>query len=272
MGTARHVNDWTDKVVVVTGASRGLGAAVARAFARRGARVALLARSGPDLRRLADEISTSGGHAACWPMDLCDWPAVRRNLHEVADHWGRIDVLVCAAGTKREGTVEQASLEDALDTLRVNYLGVLVCCQAVLPIMRRQGGGHVIPISSVLGKRATPQRGLYAASKAALNALTDALRVEVAPDGIAVTLVCPGRLAQAHEPPGLTAMAVDEAAERIVRCAERRPREIVLSGAARGLVAWHERAPGLLDRVLSAWRRLERRPPRIRRAADGAMS
>ncbi len=260
-----------DAVVVVTGASRGLGAAVASGFAARGARVALLARSATQLEQVAQRLRATGGQAAAWPLDVRDWDAVHHVFGSILAHWGRLDILVNAAGLKHEGRIEQTSRQDAWDTLSVNYLGPLACCQAVIPAMRRQGAGHIINVSSVLGKRATPARGAYAASKAALNALTDALRVELMDTGIHVTLVCPGRFAEQDAGQrGLLAMSTERAAERIIHCVERPVRELVLTPAARVLSWLSVCAPGLVDHILRRARRQATAPPSsLQRVREG---
>jgi len=249
---------WQDKVAVVTGASRGLGAAVAAALAARRLRVALLARSTSALEAVAQRIRASGGTAWPCPVDLTDWDAVDATLANILQQQGRIDVLVNAAGTKVEGPSEAATRATAQAALDVNYLGALACCRAVLPDMRHRGSGHILNISSVLGKRATPQRGLYAASKAALNALTDALRLEVADAGVYVTLVCPGRLADGATATRALAQSVQTSAARILDCLDRPRRELVLTLPGRALVWGSVLAPGWLDRMLLWWRHRER--------------
>lgn len=241
----------------MTGASRGLGKQVALASSRLSARVALLARDAEQLRRTADEIQAAGGQARAWPTDICDPSAVTNAVGEIVATWGRIDALINAAGTKVEGSVEQTGLGEALRAMQVNYLGAMLLCQAVLPQMRRQGTGHLVNVSSVLGKRATPGRAAYSASKAALNALTDALRAELRGTAISVTLVCPGRLEDQRN--GLLASSYEGAARRIVRCIERPRRELVLTGSARVLVALNGVAPGMVDRVVAYWRLREGR-------------
>jgi uncharacterized protein len=248
-----------DKVVVVTGASRGLGAAIAVGLAKRGATVAMLARTTVSLDRVVEQVRRSGGQGERWSIDLRDWQTVETAFRGILDRWGRIDVLVNAAGAKREGPVEQTTMGDAMEMLAVNYLGALACCRAVIPAMRRQGTGHIVNVSSVLGKRATPGRALYSASKAAMNAMTESLRVELMGTGIGVTLVCPGRLAE----PGtvgrrLLAMTPEHAAERIIRAVVKPRREVVLTLAGRGLSALNAFAPGFVDRILHRWRRAER--------------
>lgn len=253
-------------VAVVTGASRGLGAAIAVALAQRHTRVALLARSAAGLAATAERVTAAGGEARVCPVDLADWDAVAATFEQIASAWGRVDVLVNAAGNKQVGPIEAATRAEAETSLAVNYLGALACCKAVVPGMRARGSGHVLNVSSVLGKRATPTRGLYSASKAALNALTDALRMELAGTGVHVTLVCPGRLADDASQAAL-AQPVLRSAARIVRCLDRPQRELVLSAPGKALVWFNALAPGLLDRFLLWWRSRERsaaRPVSVR--------
>ena len=196
-----------------------------------------------------------------FPADLRDRHAVKQTFDEILRRFKRIDVLVNLAGVKHEGSVESTDYEAAAETLRVNYLGAMLCCQAVIPSMRACGAGHIINVSSVLGKRATPHRAAYSASKAALNALTDSLRIELAGSGVDVTLVCPGRLAEEGEEHNRwLATSNARAAEAIVSSVERRPRELVLTLAGRVLVTLNALAPALVDRVLHGWRERERAP------------
>lgn len=236
---------------MVTGASRGLGATTACAFSRRGANVALLGRDAARLEEVAAQVRRLGGEALVVAADVHDWSAIDAAVAGVVHRWGRIDVLVNVVGAKLDATVEETGLAQARELLDTNYLGPLGCCRAVLPTMRKQNRGHIINVSSVLGKRATPRRGAYSASKAALNALTDALRVETLGSGIKITLVCPGRLLGPGETtPSRFAMSLDKAAAHIVRCAQRPRRELVLTLAARGLVWLNFWTPGLVDQIM----------------------
>jgi NAD(P)-dependent dehydrogenase (short-subunit alcohol dehydrogenase family) len=192
------------------------------------------------------------------PGNVCNRAEVADLVRLVVKEWDRIDVLINVAGVKREGPVEGVGTHDAMETLQVNYLGALACCQAVLPTMRAQKVGQIINVSSVLGRRATPLRGAYAASKAALNAMTEAMRVELMGSGIVVTLVCPGRLVDRETTPAPRfAMSNERAARSIVRCAEHPRRELVLTWSGRVLVWLGFWAPGLLDRILCRARRSE---------------
>ncbi len=246
------LHDW---VVIVVGASQGLGSRIAVACARQGARVALLARSKDALDRVVADVVAGGGEARNWPVDIRDADAVRATVDEILAVWGRIDALINAAGLKVEGAVGTVHRDELLDAMAVNCLGPLAACQAVLPQMRRQGSGHVVNVSSVLGKRATPMRGAYSASKAALNAITESLRMELASTGIRVTLVCPGRLApHTGRLNWLWVTSEAKAAERVVRCLHRPRAELVLTVAGRVLAGLNAVAPALVDRLLMRWK------------------
>src|SRR5215207_1521693 len=157
------------KVAVVTGASSGIGEATARALAARGAAAVLAARNEERILFLEREISAAGGSALAVPTDVTDEVSVKSMV---------------------ERAVAELRPDDLRYLFEVNVLGPLNCIQAALPHMER--GGRVINVSSVVGKRAIPKVGAYCASKSALNALSDALRVEVAGAGITVTSVYPG--------------------------------------------------------------------------------
>jgi NAD(P)-dependent dehydrogenase (short-subunit alcohol dehydrogenase family) len=214
-------------------------------------------------------VRSAGGEPLTVIADVCDSDAVMGAVGEVIRRWGAVDVLVNVAAVKLEGPVESASDDHLREAMSVNVGGALRCCRAVLPSMRARGEGHLVNISSVLGKRATPFRGVYAASKAALNAMTDALRIELAGTGIHVTLICPGRL-DVHADAWRLAMGYDRAAEAIVRAIERRRREVVLTCSGRAVTWLGFLAPGVLDWLLhglAAARRREfedRSPPTAR--------
>ncbi len=240
-----------DKAVLITGASRGFGRETAVAFARRGARVAASARSTVELEAVARDIRDAGGQSLVCSADVSSEDEINVAVEKVLTEWSRIDILVNTAGIKREGPVDDRASAHARETLEVNFLGTVAFCQRVLPIMHAQHAGHIINVSSVLGKRATPHRAAYSASKAALNAWTDALRVELMTSGIDVTLVCPGRLSDGtDESQPRFAMNNKQAAERIVQCAARPKRELILTPAGRILTWLDFFAPALVDRIL----------------------
>jgi NAD(P)-dependent dehydrogenase (short-subunit alcohol dehydrogenase family) len=174
---------------LITGASRGLGRAFAQAALDAGQRVALVVR---EPAAVADLVRAHPSAALALGADVADRAAVVRAVGEAQARFGRIDVLVNNAGYALTGGIEELSEADARRQLDVNVLGALWCTQQVLPLMRAQGSGHIVQISSTAGIRGRAGIGMYCASKFALEGLSEALADEVAGFGIAVTIVEPG--------------------------------------------------------------------------------
>ncbi|MCX7886571.1 MAG: SDR family oxidoreductase [Verrucomicrobiae bacterium] len=177
---------FADKVVIVTGASSGIGRETALAFANAGARVVAAARNAERLREIASD------NILAVPTDVTRDDDVKRMVETTVERFGRVDILVNNAGIGIRGTVEQTQLLHAQHLIDVNFFGVLRCIQAVLPHMRRQRSGQIVNIGSVLSIVATPRNAIYCASKFAVRALSDALRIELRDAGIDVILVMPG--------------------------------------------------------------------------------
>lgn len=181
------------KVVVITGASRGIGAAAARVFADAGARVALLARSGAAVAALAEEI---GEAALALPCDVADWASVQGAMAAVLARFGRIDVLVNNAGVVDPiARLAEADPEAWGRTQDINLKGVFHGMKAVIPAMRAQGGGTIITVSSGAAVRALEGWSAYCASKAGALMLTQAAHLEEGPHGIRVLGLSPGTVA-----------------------------------------------------------------------------
>ena len=247
------------KVAVVTGASSGIGEATARELAWRGAAVVLVARSEEKLATLERRISASGGRVMCVPTDVSEAESVRAMVERVLSKFGGVDVLVNNAGLGLSGRVAELRAEDLRYVFEVNLIGALNCIQAVLPHM--SPGGRIINVSSVVGKRAIPKVGGYCATKSALNALTDALRVEVAGKGVTVTSIYPGTTSTAFKensrrtgdeergwrPGGVTP---EKVAEKIARAAEKGDRDVYVTFRDRLFVAGTALFPGLADSIL----------------------
>lgn len=250
------------KVAVVTGASSGIGEATARELAARGASVVLASRAVDRLEALRRGISASGGLAIAVETDVSDRNSVGAMVRSAVGEFGSLDVLVNNAGLGLSGRISEVRAEDLRHVFEVNTVGPLNCIQAALPHMGE--GGRIINVSSVVGKRAIPKVGAYCATKSALNALTDALRVEVAARGISVTSVYPGTTRTAFRensrrtksekrgwrPGGVTPERV---AHKIADAAEKGPRDVYVTIPDRLFVAGVALLPGLADRVLRLW-------------------
>lgn len=184
--------DLSGTVVAITGASSGIGEATALAAARAGAAVALAARRADRIAALARRIADAGGRAVAIPADVGEEDQARAFVERAHAELGRLDALVNNAGVMLLGPVEDAPTEEWRRMIHVNVFGVLYCTRAAVPLMRRQGSGHVVTVSSVAGRVARPGSGVYALTKAGVGAFSESLRQEMAPHGIRVTVVEPG--------------------------------------------------------------------------------
>jgi short-subunit dehydrogenase len=227
--------DIANSVAIVTGASGGIGLATARLFAQRGARVALVARSAERIQALAAEWPG----ALAVPTDMRDPAAVRQMIAQVQQHYGRIDILINNAGQGMHVPVAEADLDAYRAVFELNVVSVLNAMQAVVPIMRAQGGGVIVNISSGLSKRIVPGVGPYASTKYALNALTLTARMELAPENIRVGLMLPGFTAtdfhrnavritqpQAERLRAMPADSAEHVAEKILEAVETEAAEV----------------------------------------------
>ncbi len=178
--------------IVITGGSRGLGLEMARVFARERARLTLLARDGDELERARRELIGLGGYVQVHACDIRNREEVEDRVRVILKERGRIDVLINNASVIEVGPFENCDLEDFEEELDVHVRGPLYLIKAVVPVMKRQGGGRIVNISSIGGVVAVPHLIPYAAGKFALTGLSDGLRAELSKDGIFVTTVVPG--------------------------------------------------------------------------------
>ncbi|MCG3147487.1 MAG: putative oxidoreductase [Verrucomicrobiae bacterium] len=242
------------KVVIITGASSGIGKETARALAHAGATVVIAARRAEPLRQLA---ATHPGLVPI-PADVTDDTAVTRLIETTVEKFGRLDILINNAGLGMRALVEKTKPEDARQVMDINFFGVLRCTQAALPIMRRQGAGQIVNIASVLAVIATPRNSIYCASKFALLAFSDALRLEVRSAGIDVITILPGytdtpffdnlvRYDGSARMSPFAGQRPEHVAQVILRACRRRRRQVsltflgILGGWAKRLV------PGFVD-------------------------
>lgn len=271
----------SQQIVVIVGASSGIGRATALEFARRGASVVVAARTVSALDSLVQEITSQGGVALAVPTDVADPDQVRALGERAEAQFGRIDTWVNAAAVAVLGRIEDISDAEFDRVMRVNFLGQVHGVHVALPALRRAGGGVIIGISSVEGIRAVPLHGPYTASKWAVRGLYDSLRMELAQEGapIAVTTILPAAIdtpffehsrsklgSMPKPPPPL--YAPELVAEAITRAAEHPTREVPVGGAAVGFYVGQRVSPALTDAVMSI-RRLGKETMRSDRPDNG---
>ena len=258
-----------DKIVLVTGGSAGLGRHIARTYARQGARVVIAARGVQQLQSTADQLRGEGGDVTGIAADICQQQQVDDLLAQVFDRFGGLHVLVNNAGRSGRQLASETSPEQHLEMLELNFLALVRCTRAALPGLI-QSQGHLVNLGSLSSKVATPYLGAYPASKFAVAAYTQQLRLELGPQGVHVLLVCPGPIARLDSgqrydgqavnlPPEarragggakLRAIPPERLAARIVSaCARRRP-ELVVPAKSRVLFAAAQLWPSLGDWIL----------------------
>jgi NAD(P)-dependent dehydrogenase (short-subunit alcohol dehydrogenase family) len=265
-----------DKVVLVTGGTRGLGLVLARELVREGARVVIGARNQDELDRAFDELAARGDWVMAIPCDVTDREQVQTMVDSVLERWGRIDVLINNAGTISVGPVETMTVEDYDSAMKTHFWGPLFAIQAVLPQMRERREGRIVNIASIGGKISVPHLVPYNASKFALVGLSEGLRVELAKDGVLVTTICPGLIRtgsprQAYfkgqhraeyawfsisDSLPLVSMSARQAARKIIKACKRGEAQTILSVPAKLAVALHDLFPGMTAQILSLINRM----------------
>ncbi|MBY0430230.1 MAG: SDR family oxidoreductase, partial [Rhodospirillales bacterium] len=258
-----------DSVVVITGASSGIGRATAQAFAAQGATVVLAARNGEALREVRRECNSRGGRALMVPTDVCGEAQVRALAETTLRNFGRIDVWVNNAAVSLFGRIEDVPSEDYEKVLRTNVFGYVYGARAVIPVFREQGSGVLINVSSVVGSVGQPFTSAYVTSKWAIRGLGESLRMELqdAP-GIHVCTVMPGtidtplfqhaanfsgRAVKAMEP----VYPPEAVANTILSLADSPKREVFVGNAARAIAAGHGLSAGMMEKIMA--RRTDRK-------------
>jgi len=188
-------NNIKDKVVVITGASSGLGEATARLLSAEGAIVVLGARRVDRIQSLAEELNAKGGKALAVATDVTHHEQVKKLVDTAVQKYGRVDVMINNAGLMPHSPLERLKIDDWNRTIDVNVKGVLYGIAAALPHMKQQKSGHIINVSSVAGHKVTPNGAVYCATKHAVRAISEGLRVEVKPYNIRTTIISPGAVA-----------------------------------------------------------------------------
>ncbi len=256
-----------DRVLVVTGASAGIGRAAALEAALRGARVVLSARREEKLREAAREIESAGGRALVQGADVSSREEVEALVARAREAFGRVDAFLANAGYGFLWPAADLPEEDHRRLFEVNYWGTVHCVKAVVPLFRAQGRGHLLITSSFVGKIGLPYYGPYSATKAAQDALATALRLELEPEGIHVSSIYPiGTATEFHQvsaritgspgafrnTPSLFVQSARHVGRRIARCLERPVPEVWPSGLSRCLAALGVLSPRLTRFLLRA--------------------
>lgn len=188
-------NNIKEKVVVITGASSGLGEAAARLLSAEGAIVVLGARRVERLNSLADELTAKGGQAIAIATDVTKRSDVKKLVDTAVQRFGRIDVMINNAGLMPHSPLERLKVDEWDRMIDVNIKGVLYGIAAALEHMKRQKFGHIINVSSVAGHKVTPDGAVYCATKHAVRALSEGLRQELKPYNLRTTIISPGAVA-----------------------------------------------------------------------------
>lgn len=253
-----------DARVWITGASSGIGEALAVAFSREGARLILSARNGGELERVRRRCANPERHVL-EPLDMTDTAAVEAAAGKVLRDLGPVDIVVHSAGVSQRSLAAETGLATDRAIMEVNYFGAIALTKALLPSMLARGRGHIVPISSVIGYVGVPLRSAYAASKHALHGFFNALRAETRKHGLHVTIVCPGyirtnvsenalrgdgtrhgKLDDTHA----NAMLPENAAPAILRGIAARRREVHVGGREIWAIPLQRYFPAVVARVL----------------------
>src|SRR5262245_15408662 len=179
------------RVIAITGASAGIGRAAAVRFARDGAAIAICARREDRLDAAAQAIRAAGGQALAIVADVTRADEMERFVARTVERFGRLDVMICNAGYGLAGAIDEISPDQMRAMMDVNYMGTFYAARAALPVFRRQQSGHLVIISSIVGKRGVPYMGAYSATKFAQAGMAESLRSELAGSPIHVSVVYP---------------------------------------------------------------------------------
>jgi short-subunit dehydrogenase len=251
------------KVVWITGASAGIGEALARALARQGARLVLSARNEGELRRV--QAACAPAEALVLPLDLAAPDTFEAAVAAVQAHFGRLDVLINNGGISQRSLALETALAVDRRLMEVDYFGPVALSKAVLPGLLAQGSGQIVVVSSLVGKFGTPYRSAYSAAKHALHGFFDSLRAEINGQGVAITIICPGFIQTGVSVNALTGNGsalgeMDEAtakglppaefARQAVRAIAHQRDEVAIGGRETWGLLLKRLAPGLFARVL----------------------
>lgn len=252
-----------DKVVVITGASMGIGEAIAKLFLREGAKLVLCARDLARTEAAAQRIGGTAENTLCLTCDVGKRDQVEALMQAAVKKFGRIDILVNNAGFGLNDSVEKMKMDELRQMFDTNFFGMIECMQTAIPILRQQGGGDIVNISSVSGHISTPYMGGYAATKHAMQAIGMAARLELRCHNINVVTICPGYIAtdfsknmikgsQPERVGGSVRYAVtaDLVARDTLKAVVKKKRQSVTPWFYWIFIKLYQNAPGLVERQI----------------------
>lgn len=251
----------TNKVVIVTGASAGIGRATAVSLAQAGANVVLVARRQNRLLALKEELAAYPGHRLIIVGDIGQEPFAAQIIEQTVANFGKVDILINNAGVGQKSPLAEMPPADMRRLLDTNVLGLLYLTQTAVRQMKQQGYGHIINISSIVGQRPLPSMGLYCASKTAVNFLSRSLRLELKADNIHVTTIHPGRtqteFSQAilgekgANPSSIGRVPADRVAKAILKAIQSRKSDVYITFTDWAFTHFNRLFPGTTDWLVS---------------------
>ncbi len=237
--------DLRDRIVLITGASRGLGVDMAQAFARKGARLALAARSEDELGKVRADVEQMGAEAVDIPTDVSDLASLKKLVDQATSRLGPIDVLVNNAGIEQVCDFENMKLEDIEQIVQVNVVGLTWLTRLVAPSMVERRSGHIVNIASMAGLVPVPHNAVYSATKHAVVGLTRSLRAELGDHNVGVSVVCPGFVEGGmfqrwgrKAPPMAGSVTPAQVAAAVVRAVEHNKAEISVNKGLGKISDW----------------------------------
>ena len=245
---------YANQTVIITGASSGIGRALAIALAKQGARIGVIARRAEMLAELVDQVRASGGTIAAAPADVANREELREAFQVLEQQLGPVDLLIANAGISESSGGDPQNVAGVERMMQINFFGMVYAFETGLPAMLERKSGHLVAVSSMAAYKGLPGAAGYCASKAAVSVYCESLRIELWPRGVAVSCIYPGfidtPMTQKNDHPMPFLMSTDAGAARILRALPRRPGVLNFPKRMKLLMWLAKWAP---DRVIRNW-------------------